>query len=725
MGWKICSKDSKNFGAKIVKQVLIKKGQIMVENVPAPIAGEGEVLVQVYYSCISAGTEIASVKSSGVPLYRKALKDRQNIKKVMNMLRTQGFNKMISKVKAKVESANPTGYSATGIVLEVGNKIKDIKQGDRVACAGAGIANHAEFITVPRNLVVKVPENLPIDIASTVTLGSIAMQGIHRADPKLGEYVAVIGLGILGQLTVQMLKANGCKVIGVDVDQKRINLALSLGIDKSINSVKNNAVDEVVMFTNGYGADSVIITASTEKSEVINEAMEMCRKKGKVVIVGSVGLNIKREEFYKKELDVLISTSYGPGRYDEKYESKSVDYPYAYVRWTENRNMQEYLRLLEDEKINIKPLIEEIYPIEKAAKAYEELKTAASKPLMVLLKYNKEAIPERKIVISKRKITKDKLNIALIGAGNFAKAIHLPNLQKLKNIYNIYAAVSKTGSNAKVISKQYGASYATTDFREVLKDKDVDMVIITTRHNLHAQIAIESAKSGKAVFVEKPMAVNAEELKELVSVLGETKVPFMVGFNRRFSSYARKIKEIIKDRQNPMIINYRMNAGFIPIEHWVHTEEGGGRNIGEACHIYDLFNFFTESKMESINAFSIDPKTEQYMRNDNFITTIKYIDGSVCNLVYTALGSKEVSKEQMEIYFDGKIISLNDYKEMRIYGNKVKELKLRHQDKGQLNEIQEFSESIKNGSGYPIPLWQLIQATNISFEVEKQIAHIK
>ncbi len=703
-----------------MKQVLIKKGQVRVEEVPAPLVSENEVLVHVYYSCISAGTEMAGIISSGMPLYKKALKQPQNVKKVLNTLKTQGLLKTIAKVKDKIESANPIGYSASGIVLEAGNSIQDIKQGDRVACAGAGIANHAEFIAIPRNLLVKVPDNLSLNVASTVTLGSIAMQGLRRADPRLGEFVAVIGLGILGQLTVQMLKTAGCRVIGIELDQRRIDVALSSGMDKSLNPTKDNPVDEVIRFSNGYGVDSVIITASTESNEVINQAIEMCRKKGKVVIVGAVGLNLKREEFYKKELDVLISTSYGPGRYDEKYESKGVDYPYAYVRWTENRNMEEYLQLLKDEKINIRPLIEKTYPIEKAAKAYKELKTAVSKPLMVLLEYNKEATPERKIVISKRKIPRDKLNVALIGAGGFAKGTHLPNLKKLSNLYNTYAIVDKIGSNAKAIAEQYGAYYATTDFRKALKDKNIDMAIITLPHNLHVEVAIKAAKAGKAIFCEKPMALNEKELQELVDTLKETKVPYLVGFNRRFSPFAKKIKEIIKNRENPMIIDYQMNAGFLPKDHWTQTEAGGGRNIGEACHIYDLFTYFTESEIKKISAFSINPKTEKYLKNDNFVAGLKFKDGSVCNLIYTATGPEDYPKEQMKIYFDGKIIFLNDYREMKIFGARIKGLKMK-QDKGHFKELQEFATSIQKGNGYPIPLWQLIQATKISFEVEKQI----
>jgi len=704
-----------------MKQVLIRRGQVVVEEVPAPMVNENEVLVQVHYSCISKGTEIAGLTTSGTPLYKKVLSKPQNIKKALEMLRSEGVSRTIARVKGKFAQGSPTGYSASGVVLECGKEIKDLKPGNRVACAGAGISNHAEFIAVPRNLVIKVPDELTLDLASTVTLGSIAMQGVRRASPGLGEFVAVVGLGILGQLAVQMLKAAGCRVVGIDLDQRRIDIALSLGMDKGLNPERDKIVDEAIRFSNGFGVDSVVLTAATESSVPVNQAMEMCRRKGKVVIVGAVGLSLKRDEFYKKELDVLISTSYGPGRYDERYEHKGYDYPYAYVRWTENRNMQEYLRLLAEKKINIKPLIEKVYPVEQASTAYEELKTGESKPLIVLLEYNKESVPERKVVISTSEISGDKLNVALVGAGGFARGTHLPNLRRLRETYNIYAIVSKTGSNAKAVSRQYGASYATTDFEQVLSDKNVDTVIITTRHNMHARMAIQAAKAGKSVFVEKPMALNRKELAELVQVLEKTKVPFVVGFNRRFSPYAQRIKEIVKDRSNPMIINYRMNAGFIPRDHWVHTEEGGGRNIGEACHIYDLFNFLTESEITNVSVSAIDVDKEQYGRNDNFIATIKYKDGSVCNLIYTALGASEVPKEQMEIYMDGKIIRMDDYRKLDFFGAKVKGLQTPTAQKGQYEELIEFARSIRSGDGYPIALWQLIQATEISFDVEEQI----
>jgi len=703
-----------------VKQVFIKKGEAILGKVPTPTIADNEILVRVYYSCISAGTEIAGIKSSGKSLYRKAIEKPQYIAKVLENIKSRGLADTFSRVKSKIESKNPVGYSAAGVVVNKGINIRNLKIGDKVACAGTGIANHAEFIAVPENLVVKVPHNLSIKSASTVTLGSIALQGVRRCGPALGENIVVIGLGILGQLTLQMLKACGCSVIGIDLEESRIDKAVKLGLDVGLNPNGINIKEEVIRNTNGFGADAVIITAASRSSEVINQAIEMCRKKGKVIIVGDVNLNLKREEFYKKELDLLISTSYGPGRYDENYEQRGVDYPYAYIRWTENRNMQEYLKLLSENKIKINSLIERVYKIGEVSKAYEELKSGDKKPLIVLLEYNKESKPEVRVVISKLKVKRNVINVGVIGAGNFTKGMHLPNLQKLNKIYRILAICDKNGSNAEDTAGQYSAGYATTDYKELLKDKNIDMVLITTRHNLHAKIAIDAARSGKAIFVEKPMALSKRELNELVNVLGKKKTPFTVGFNRRFSTFAVRIKDIVRKRVNPMIISYRMNAGYIPREHWVHSVEGGGRNIGEACHIYDLFNYLTESKFISVEAAGIKPATEQFVSNDNFTATIKYEDGSVCSLIYTSLGTKSVPKERMEIYVDNKVIYLDDYKDLKIFGSKEKGLEAKAKDKGHYEELLKFGESIVDNKVL-IPLWQLDQATRISFEVEKQI----
>ena len=711
-----------------MKQVFIKRGDILVTDVPSPVINDDEILVQVYYSCISSGTELAGIKMSAKPLYKKALEKPQNIGKVLEMIKEKGLKEAISRVKNKVDIKSPAGYSASGIVLEAGKNIYGFKPGDKAACAGAGIANHAEFIAVSQNLAVKIPADVSFQEASTIALGSIALQGLRRANLKLGETAVVIGLGFLGQLSCQMLKVSGITTIGIDLNNKRVDLALESGLNVGVNPSEVNTVDEILRRTNGYGADAVIIAAASSSDIIINQSIEMCRKKGKVIIVGDVALNIKREELYKKEIDLLISTSYGPGRYDDKYEKKGYEYPLSYVRWTENRNMQAYLDLLSQKKINLEKIIGNIYKIDEASKAYEDLKSGLEAPLVAILEYNKEVNTERRVFNAAASAIDRKLdgniNVGIIGAGNFTKEIHLPNLEKLSNLFSIYAICDKDSGNADNLAKRYSCKYSCTDYEDILKDENINMVIISTRHNQHAELSIKAIEKGKAMLLEKPMALNFEELEKLYKALKEFQVPFMVGFNRRFAPLSIKINNLTSKRLNPLIINYRMNAGYIPPEVWVHTEEGGGRNIGEACHIYDLFNYFTGSEIKEVDAFSIDPKSKDIMSNDNFSAILKYSDGSVCNLTYTALGNNDVAKEVMDIYFDGKIISLNDYKEITVSGINNQNIKLPYSDKGHFDELKYFSSFIKNKNKTeigPIPLWQLFQATNISFEIEKQI----
>jgi predicted dehydrogenase/threonine dehydrogenase-like Zn-dependent dehydrogenase len=706
-----------------VKQVLIKKGKAYTDDVPAPMVNKDSILVKVYYSCISAGTEISSLMSSGNSKIKDVLSDPNKVVKAIDHVKKEGLSRTIQKAQGKFEEAEQIGYSASGVAIKIGDNIKDIKVNEKVACAGAGIANHAEYIEVPGNLLVKIPDDVDFDSASTVALGAIALQGVRRANVTLGEYVAVIGLGILGQITVQLLKANGCRVIGVDLDERRLQKALELGMNKGTNPENDDILKIATSFSNGYGIDAVIITAATNSKAPLAQAFQMCRKKGRVVLVGVVGMEINREDMYKKELDFLIATSYGPGRYDEQYEQKGIDYPYAYVRWTENRNMEEYLKLIADQKINIKPLIEQEYKIEDAPLAYEELMTSETKPLITLLKYKQEEEqPARKVAVQSKPIERNgTINVAIVGAGRFAKETHLPNLMKLKNIYNIHAIMSKTGSNAKTTAQQFGAKYATTDYEEILGDKDIDAVFITTRHNLHAKMAMAALRAGKAVFLEKPMALNKEELDGLITTIHETQKPFMVGFNRRFSKFAREAKKQLAERINPMIINYQMNAGYIPYNHWVHTEEGGGRIIGEACHIFDLFNYFIDAEVESIFVEKITPKTEYYSAQDNIVVTLKYKDGSVCTLTYTGLGSNQYPKEFCQIYNDGKIIIIDDYRSLEGYGLKLKKIKSTEPGKGRYEELVEFANYLKGNIQPPIPLWQLIQATEISFMVDESL----
>ena len=715
-----------------MKQVLIKSGKAVLEKVPAPKIESGTILVRVKYSCISIGTEMSGLKSSETPLWKRAMKEPKKVKKALEMAATKGISITHELIKSEVSVGHPTGYSAAGIVLEIGESVEDIVAGDYVACSGAQCAYHAEIIRIPRNLAVKIPDNLNFKTASTVTLGAIALQGVRRSQPTLGETFVVIGLGIIGQLTVQLLKANGCRVIGTDINPERIRLSEKLNMDMGIYPDDGGDIEQVARLTDGIGCDGVIITAATPSHKVVSNAFQMCRKKGRVVLVGDVGLNLNRSDFYQKELDFFISTSYGPGRYDNAYEEKGLDYPVSYVRWTENRNMVEYLRLLSQGHVRVEPLIGQIYPIEKASEAYDSLKENGQKHLMVLLSYSNDeeqkairrSIPNPEATPAK----KGCIRIAVIGAGSFAKGMHLPNLKALPDDYHIQAIVSRTGHNAQNAAKQFGANYASTNYREVLDDSEVDAVLIATRHNLHAEMVFEALNSNKHVLVEKPLCLKKKELDTIINFYNSkletpnfTKPILMTGFNRRFSPHMRRIKEIIINRNNPMIINYRMNAGYVPLNHWVHTEEGGGRNIGEACHIYDLFTYLTEARIINVQAQAITPITGHYSRKDNFVVTITFDDGSVATLTYTALGNKDYPKEKMDIYVDGKVLIMDDYRNLIIHGAKIKGVHTKFAEKGQKAEILAYAKALKIGGEWPIALWEQIQATEIALQVENYL----
>lgn len=709
-----------------MKQILIRHGEILLEDVPAPQAEPGTVLVQVDHSCISIGTEMSGIRASGLPLWQRALKQPQNVKKVLQMVAAQGVSKTMSLVEGSLGTAQPTGYSAAGIVLAIGDGVVDIKLGDRVACGGSQCAYHAEIIRVPRNLIVPIPKEIDFAAACTVTLGAIALQGVRRASPTLGETFVVIGLGILGQLTVQMLRANGCRAIGVDVERTRIDLAKSMGMDFGIHPEDDQDIQQVMRITDGIGADGVIITAASPSDAIASTAFQMCRRKGRVVLVGDVGLNLNRADFYVKELDFFISTSYGPGRYDTRYEDDGLDYPVAYVRWTENRNMSEYLRLIAEGRIKIGNLVSKTYPINQAPAAYNALKAADFKPLMVLLDYPRQENASLSIISIRPRAQPSgsyRIKLAIIGAGSFAKGMHLPNLKVLADKIELRAVMSRTGHNATGTAKQFGAEYATTDYHAVLNDKDVDAVLIATRHHMHGGMVLAALEAGKHVLVEKPLTLNRDELSRINDFYrkdeGQFKPILLTGFNRRFSPYAMRIKGLISNRTNPMIINYRMNVGHIPLDHWVHGKEGGGRNLGEACHIYDLFTFLTDAVVTDISAKHIRPATNYYSAVDNFVATMGFDDGSVATLTYTAMGAKDHPKEVMEIFVDGKVLVLDDYRMLKASGVKLKPFCTKMQDKGQVNELEEFAAAIRKGGEWPIPLWQQVQATTIALNVEE------
>lgn len=714
-----------------MKQVFIRKGEAFVDSIPAPCVQPGMLLVRVQYSCISIGTEMSSIKNTAQPLWKRAIKNPDEVKKVIDSVKNIGLTKTQKIIKSKVSVGNPVGYSASGIVQEVGEGVKGFFPGDKVACAGTGYANHAEIIVVPQNLAVKVSKNVKLQFAATVSLGAIALQSLRRANPTLGEIFVVVGLGIIGQFVAQLLKINGCSVIGIDPDISRGKTALAIGLDYLLESHLEDPTEQVHRLTNGYGADGVIITAASPSNEIVSSAFKMCRKKGRVVLVGSVGLNLNRHDFYKKELDFFISSSYGPGRYDSNYEENGLDYPIGYVRWTEKRNMENFMQLLSTKKMKIEPLVHKIIPIEKAPMAYELLKKSDVKPLMILLEYPNhfegKEISYAQIDRSPKKLKNKNqkyVRIAIIGAGGFVKGIHLPNINKLSDLFQLHAVVDRFGHLAHSAAIQYNAIYSGTDYQRILKDPEIDAVIITTRHNLHAKMVLEALSEGKHVFVEKPLAVTEKELKDLISFFHKRKkdTPLLqTGFNRRFSPFNTRIYSLLKNRTNPMIINYRMNAGYIPLHNWVHLEEGGGRNIGEACHIYDLFTYFTGEKITRVEAFPIIPNTKYYSSRDNFTAVINFSDGSVASLTYSALGSRNYPKEIMELYFDGNVVSMSDYKRLEIYGNKTKKLSAKGLNKGHKEELIAFAQAILHKKEWPIPLWQQIQATEIALNVEKII----
>ena len=712
-----------------MKQVLVSGGKVHLENVPAPGVEPGTVLIHMDHSCISIGTEMSGVKSSGVPLWKRALRQPQHVKKVIDMLMTDGMSMTRKLVQERLSVELPTGYSGAGVVLAVGAGVDEYAPGDRVACAGAQCAFHAEVVRVPKNLVVPMPDNVGFDVASSVALGAIAMQGVRRATPTLGETFVVIGLGVLGQLTVQMLRANGCRVIGVDLDRERLALAQRHGMNWGVHPDDADDVAQVARITGGTGADGVIITAASPSDAIVSAAFRMCRKKARVVLVGDVGLDLQRADFYVKELDFLISSSYGPGRYDAHYEEGGLDYPLGYVRWTEGRNMAEYLRLIADGTLDVQSMIAAVHSIDKVAEAYQSLQSGADKPLMVLLSYpRREEAPARRTPLAQSRTTiahTGAVRIALIGAGGFAKGMHLPNLQELKDDFVLRAVASRTGHNASSTGKRFAASYTTTDHHEVLNDPEVDAVIIATRHDTHAALALDALRAGKHVLLEKPLALTEDELQAIEAFYQEAGGPkpvLLTGFNRRFSPYARHIAEAIQHRSNPMIINYRMNAGYIPLDHWVHGPEGGGRNRGEACHIYDLFTFLTGSPVKSVHATALKPITTYYAASDNFIATIGFDDGSVASLTYTALGNAEFPKESMEVCVDGVVFSLNDYRALSVTGSRGKTLETRIASKGQKEELQAFAAAIRGKSDWPIPLWQQLQATRIANQIHSLLA---
>lgn len=709
-----------------MKQVLLEQGKVVVNEVPAPQVMPGTVLVRTLASCISIGTELSGVKASNLPLWKRALKRPDQVKRVIAMARSEGFGRASEAVRSHLSQAQPMGYSLAGTVIAVGEGVDDLFPGDRVACAGSQAAYHAEFVCVPRNLAVPVPEGVADEHASTVALGAIALQGIRRAEPTLGETFVVVGLGMLGQLTCRMLRSSGIRTVGADRDIRRVNMARAAGLDVALEGNSETHEQELARLTGGMGADAVIVTAASDADDLLGQAFRMCRRKGRVVLVGDVPIRIERADIYAKEIDFRISASYGPGRYDRNFEERGLDYPAAYVRWTESRNMEAYLGLLASGAVKIGDLIEARYGIAEASSAYQSLQSAEPKRLGVVLTYPRDAdqATMRRIAApAVRQGTSRAVRLAVVGAGGFAKSTLLPIVQQESERFTLQAICSRQGHTAAAAAKQFGAASATTNYAEVLADKEVDAVMIATRHDLHATMTLEALKAGKHVFVEKPLCIRREELDAIAKFhdAAGNRPLLMTGFNRRFSPHAAAIAEAAVQRTNPMMINYRVNAGHVPRDSWLQQAEGGGRNIGEACHFYDLFVKLTGSQASSVQANAIRPATGFYAASDNFAATIGFADGSVAALTYTALGDTGYPKEFFEVFFDGKVFAVDDFKRMTVAGAKDVKAPGGGQDKGHRQELIAFADAVRRGTDWPIPIWQQIEAMRIAFEVEDRI----
>lgn len=620
------------------------------------------------------------------------------------------------------------GYSAAGEVIAVGGGISDLAAGDLVACAGAGRANHADYVSVPRNLVCRIPPGCDLQSAATTTVGTIALQGVRRASPQLGETTVVLGLGLIGQITAQLLRANGVRVLGLDLDSQRVAKARELGLDagESDPEVFKRVVRDL---TGGRLADRVLITAATKSDAVINLAMDLVRPKGVVVIVGDIGLGVKRDVFYRKEIDLLMSTSYGPGRYDRDYEEDGRDYPYGYVRWTLNRNMQAYMELVAAGRIDVSKLVERVIPVGEAPQAYRELAAAGgAAPLGVLLAYPDDTrrLPEapdapRIAVRGFRKAPAGVIRYALVGAGAFGTAMLVPQMARRKDRFFLRGVVSRNTTTAGNFARANQVEILTTDLDTVLQDPDIDLVVIATRHHEHADQAARALEAGKHVFVEKPLAISWEQLERVATTYEslELKPLLMVGFNRRFSPAMQALKRALLNRRGPLMISYRLNGGYIPLDSWVHGPQGGGRNIGEACHMYDCFRFLAGAPIDSLEAAAIDPGTLPYLRNDNFSATLGYADGSVASLMYTALGPKEgLPKERVEVFCDGEAYVLDDYRSVTRARDGHVLWQSDTVDKGHFEELGRFGDAIAAGHDSPIAFHELAETTAAALEIE-------
>lgn len=692
-----------------MKQIIqdLKSGATILEEVPVPQVKAGYVLIQTTRTLVSLGTERMLVEFGKANLIDKARQQPDKVKQVLDKIKTDGLQPTLEAVFNKLGQPLPLGYCNVGKVMAVGRGVTEFVVGDRVASNG----NHAEYVCIPKNLVAKIPENVTDEEATFTVIGSIGLQGIRLLNPQLGECVVVVGLGLIGLVAAELLKANGCKVIGVDFDQQKVDIAKNKGI-YAINP--KNGIDPVKYVeevTGGVGADGVLITASAKGDEVIHQACLMSRKRGRVVLVGVIGLNMRRDDFYKKELSFQVSCSYGAGRYDEEYENKGHDYPLAYVRWTEKRNFETILSAISSKMLDVQPLItEEVEQLVNYAEIYGDMRKHGS--IASILKFPVDSTIERVVPVGENRTMVGSGKLGIIGAGNFASATIIPALKKVNAPIKYIA--SAQGLTAKVLAKKAQAENATSDYRVMLDDPEINMVIITTRHNLHASMVMEALEAGKSVFVEKPLCLNEEELQNIENAYMKVsdKITLTVGFNRRFSPFAVKMKALVGG--GPKNIVATMNAGYIPPEAWVQDMEvGGGRVIGEACHFIDLCSFLADSKVVAVcmNALGENPQEN----TDNVSILLKYENGTNAVINYFANGSKSYVKERVEVFSQEKVLVLDNWRKLEGFGVKGFSKMTGTMDKGHKRQFALLNERLQKGGEALIPFESIVNTTRASF----------
>ena len=656
-----------------MRQVCVnERQQVIVVEVPDPTVPPGYALVRNLYSVISSGTELGTAQQQRPVLRRRV----DLVRRLGRSIQRNGLGGTMGRVRKRLQQPNATfrgrGYSSAGEVVQVGEGIDDLHVGDLVACAGAS-ANHAELITVPRNLMARVPPGVNTRDACFTTLGAIAMQGVRRAQVSFGETVAVTGMGLIGQIVTQLLRVAGCYVIAIDLLDERLARAPDLGATYTVNAGSEDPVEAAYRIAGDHGVDAVIVCAATSSDVPVNQAFAMCRERGRVVIVGDVGLGLERTHFYEKELDLLISRSYGPGRYDPEYEELGLDYPIGYVRWTENRNMEEFLRLVAASRVSVEPLVSKEYTIEQAAQAYTDVAQKPREMVGAVFQYDDHASDGRSTPSLQLRDIVDPpksgaLHVAVIGAGSFARANHLPNLRSFPDC-QLVAVANSTSATARQVAGEFNASYCTTDYREVLADPNIDAVVIATRHNLHHQISIEAATKGKHVFVEKPMALTEADGQEVCKAVADAGTLLSIGFNRRFTPLIVKLKNLLEEHPFPKTITYRVNAGWLPPDHWtLDPEEGGGRIIGEGCHFFDLLYFLIGTEPVRISAYQMRPVEGNHVDTANMSVNMEFADGSLGNVIYTVVGHTSLSKERIEVFTGGMAFVLDDFVSLQVYG---------------------------------------------------------